>query len=138
MKYLQIETDLFPETLPYINDKLKSCKTVTELGITALDSISNVIISAMKIRYLHDNLLIKNYDLIKILASFDIENDKSIAFSSIKITPIINLDGVYYFAIKTLKARWHSIVSLINDNVNFLSSKTILEEFITFLNANLR
>lgn len=75
--------------------------------------------------------------LKKALISFDKETDAFIIAKELKLDKNINLDGFYYFHLKSLREKWEELTSIANDNGYFLICPENFVDLLKFLVDNL-
>lgn len=75
--------------------------------------------------------------LKKALLNFDKETDVYIISKSLNLEKSLNLDGFYYFCLKSLREKWEELSSIANDNGYFLISPENFVDLLKFLVDNL-
>ena len=75
--------------------------------------------------------------LKKALLSFDKETDAYIIAKNLNFDKNLNIDGFYYFNLKSLREKWEELASIANDNGYFLMSDENFIDLLKFLVDNL-
>lgn len=75
--------------------------------------------------------------LKKALINFDKETDAYIIAKNLNFETNLNLDGFYYFNLKTLREKWEELAAIANDNGYFLISPENFIDLLRFLVDNL-
>ena len=75
--------------------------------------------------------------LKKALLSFDKETDAYIIAKNLNFDNNLNLDGFYYFQLKSLREKWEELAGIANDNGYFLVSPENFIDLLRFLVDNL-
>ncbi len=105
--------------------------------------VTKVVCDFYKERFLSENLMLpmcESVDKIalkKALINFDKETDVFFVHKNLNITKNIFLDSFFAFRLKVLKDKWGELVSLANDNKDFLTSKDAFYDLLHFLIDNL-
>ena len=71
--------------------------------------------------------------LIHTLVAFDRDNEREIINKALVIQDGMSLDGIFYFRLDELRARWDEIGKLATDNAFYLIDEDTLNELIRFL-----
>ncbi len=71
--------------------------------------------------------------LLHTLVAFDRENERECIESALTLSDGLALDGVFWFRLRALRARWDEIVSLASENAVYLADEDTLNELIRFL-----
>lgn len=113
----------------------------------ACDMIENCVIRAIcnfyKDRYLSENLHLpirENLSLMafkKALINFDKETDIYLISKNLELKTDLHLDSFYYFKLKSLRDKWNEIISLANENGDYLISNEAFFDLLKFLIDNL-
>lgn len=109
--------------------------------------ISNCIIETIcnnfKMKFLERYLSLPEHDKIgmnafkKALLNFDRETDKFIVKKNLDFNKDIFLESFYFFRLKTLQEKWGELVSLSNENKEYLLSSDSFIDLLKFLVDNL-
>lgn len=75
--------------------------------------------------------------LNKALVGFDRETDAYIVAKALKLEKMLDLDGFYYFALKSLRDKWQELACIANDNGYFLLTPENFVDLLRFLVDNL-
>lgn len=75
--------------------------------------------------------------LKKALLNFDKETDIYIISKALDLENSLNLDGFYYFNLRSLREKWEELSSIANDNGYFLISPENFVDLLKFLVDNL-
>ena len=115
-----------------------------DIGKCAITScIIETICNDYKLDYLNRYLLIPCQDKIGMLAfkkallNFDIETDRFIVKKELELKHDIYLESFYNFKLKNLKDKWGELVSLANENRDYLLSDESFVDLLKFLVDNL-
>lgn len=113
----------------------------------ACEMIENCIIKTVcnfyKDKYLSENLHLpikENLSLMafkKALINFDKETDIFLISKNLKLEKDLHLDSFYYFKLKPLRDKWNEIISLANENGDYLISNEAFFDLLKFLIDNL-
>ncbi len=71
--------------------------------------------------------------LLHTLVAFDRENERELIQDALSLCNGMALDGIFYFRLRELKARWDEIGALASDNAAYLIDEDTLNELIRFL-----
>lgn len=121
-----------------INDKVKDRVKALISG-----AIIEVICCKFKAEYLNSSLVLPEHDIIgmeafkKALLNFDKETDKFIITKNLNLSNNLYLESFYQFRLKSLKEKWAELVSLSNENREYLVSKESFIDLLKFLVDNL-
>ncbi len=109
--------------------------------------ISNCIIETIcnnfKMKFLDRYLYLPEHDKIgmnafkKALLNFDRETDKFIVKKNLNLSNDIFLESFYYFKLKSLQEKWSELVSLSNENREYLLSSDSFVDLLKFLVDNI-
>ena len=157
---LKISSDRrFASSLQYIKRRLVAVKnTSCSLGeeknrtvltvenynpSTVIDALADVVVTDCKAHYIQSRLRlpiegeINRAAFIKALSTFDLETDKIIAKSLIRLTPNFLIDSFYEFMTDDLKVRWQEVCILANENICYLICGHTFAELLRFLISNI-
>lgn len=108
-----------------------------------LCTITEVICTNFKNEFLNKNLLLPELDnaslyaFKKALLNFDRETDKYIIKKNLVLENNLYLESFYHFKLKSLLDKWEELVSLSNENKEYLISKESFIDLLKFLVDNL-
>lgn len=106
-------------------------------------SITRVICTYYKTLFLDKNLCLPSHDKMgliafkKALLNFDRETDYYIVENSLFFDHNLYLESFYEFRLKSLKDKWSELVSLANENRDYLISADAFDDLLKFLVDNL-
>ena len=107
------------------------------------NSIVEVVCSFFKAEYLNRALMLPQHDIIgmsafkKALLNFDRETDKFIIKKNLNLKNNLYLESFYQFRLKSLQEKWAELVTLSNENSEYLVSKESFIDLLKFLVDNL-
>ncbi len=84
---------------------------------------------------LHENLSLMAFK--KALINFDKETDFYIISKNLQLSKNLHLDSFYYFRLKALRDKWAELISLANENSDYLTSSEAFFDLLKFLIDNL-
>lgn len=119
------------------NNKSEQIKTML------LCTITEVICTKFKSEYLNSELLLPELDNASLYAfkrallNFDRETDKFIIKKNLILDDNLYLESFYRFRLKSLLDKWHELVTLSNENKEYLISKESFIDLLKFLVDNL-
>lgn len=105
--------------------------------------IIKVICNFYKERYLSENLRLPLHEKIgltafkKALLAFDKETDFYIISKNLQLAQNLNLDSFYFFKLKALRDKWAELITLANENSDYLVSNEAFFDLLRFLIDNL-
>lgn len=105
--------------------------------------IVKVICNFYKEKYLAENLhlpLHENMSLMafkKALINFDKETDFYIISKNLELEKNLHLDSFYFFKLKALRDKWSELITLANENSDYLVSNEAFFDLLKFLIDNL-
>lgn len=105
--------------------------------------IIKVITNFYKERFLSENLrlpVFENMSLMafkKALINFDKETDFYIISKNLELEKNLHLDSFYAFKLKSLRDKWQELISLANENSEYLVSNEAFFDLLKFLIDNL-
>lgn len=108
-----------------------------------LCSITEVICTQFKNEFLNKSLLLPELDnaslyaFKKALLNFDRETDKYIIKKNLVLENNLYLESFYHFRLRSLLDKWEELVSLSNENKEYLISKESFIDLLKFLVDNL-
>lgn len=115
----------------------------TRVKLFLTEIIIDVICNFYKNEFLESKLQLPLKDstyiraLKKALISFDKETDAYIIAKNLNLDCNLNLDGFYYFQLKSLREKWEELAGIANDNGCFLISPENIVDLLRFLVDNL-
>ncbi len=118
-------------------DKAEKVQSIIANGVV------EIVCSKFKADYLNRSLLLPEHDLIgmsafkKALLNFDKETDKFIIKKNLRFADNLYLESFYRFRLKALQDKWAELVSLSNENREYLVSKESFIDLLKFLVDNL-
>lgn len=105
--------------------------------------ITQIVCTFYKTEFLSQNLILPRHDKIGIIAfkkallNFDRETDYYIIQKNLKFEKYLYLESFYEFRLTGLKAKWTELVSLANENRDYLMSTDSFLDLLKFLIDNL-
>lgn len=105
--------------------------------------IIEVICTVFKSSFLDSNLFLPTQDPLgmnafkKALLNFDKETDRYLVRKALKLEKDLFLESFYQFKLSTLKAKWAELVTLANENREYLTSTESFIDLLKFLVDNL-
>ncbi len=105
--------------------------------------VIKVICNFYKDRFLTENLRLPIHEDLtmtafkKALINFDRETDFYIISKNLELSKNLHLDSFYYFRLKTLRDKWLELISLANENSEYLGSSDAFFDLLKFLIDNL-
>ena len=105
--------------------------------------ITEVICTVFKSSFLESNLFLPSQDTLginafkKALLNFDKETDRYLVRKSLNLQTDLFLESFYQFRLSTLKAKWAELVTLANENREYLTSSESFIDLLKFLVDNL-
>lgn len=105
--------------------------------------IIKVVSNFYKERFLADNLRLpvhENMSLMafkKALINFDKETDFYIISKNLELNKNLHLDSFYFFKLKSLRDKWGELITLANENSDYLVSNEAFFDLLKFLIDNL-
>ncbi|MGN1201001.1 MAG: sporulation protein YtxC [Candidatus Caccovivens sp.] len=105
--------------------------------------IIKVICNFFKEKYLTDNLHLPLHESISLMAfkkaliNFDKETDFYIISKNLDLEKNLHLDSFYYFKLKPLRDKWSELISLANENSDYLVTSDAFFDLLRFLIDNL-
>lgn len=108
-----------------------------------LSCITEVICTVFKSSYLDTNLFLPSQDKLgmnafkKALLNFDKETDRFLIRKHLKLENDFFLESFYQFKLSTLKSKWGELVTLANENREYLTSNESFIDLLKFLIDNL-
>lgn len=118
-------------------------KDIVKVQTYISDCVVESICSDFKMKYLDKYLILPEYDKIgmiafkKALLNFDKETDKFIVRKNLNLEKDVFLESFYYFKLKSLQEKWAELVSLSNENRDYLLSSESFVDLLKFLVDNL-
>lgn len=106
-------------------------------------TIVEIICNKFKEAYLNDHLLLPKHDKIgmsafkKALLNFDKETDRFIVKKNLSLKNNLYLESFYKFRLQLLQDKWAELVSLSNENREYLVSDESFVDLLKFLVDNL-
>lgn len=131
------------------NEDYYSILIAVEDGICELakKKITSVIIdmicSDLKDKFLDKYLILPNQNKMGVIAfkqallNFDRETDKFIIKKNLKLENDLFLESFFFFKLKTLQNKWNELVSLANENRDYLLTDESFIDLLKFLVDNL-
>ncbi len=107
------------------------------------NAIVEVICTKFKADYLNKFLMLPEHDKIgmsafkKALLNFDKETDRFIVKKNLNLRNSLYLESFYYFRLSALRDKWAELVSLSNENREYLISAESFIDLLKFLVDNL-
>ncbi len=105
--------------------------------------VVEIICTSFKMKFLDNYLIFPRQDKIglmafkKALLNFDKETDKYIIKKNIVLNHDLFLESFYHFKLKALREKWAELVSLSNENSDYLLSSDSFIDLLKFLVDNL-
>ncbi len=105
--------------------------------------ITEVICTVFKSSFLDAHLFLPSQDKLgmnafkKALLNFDKETDRYLVRKSLKLEKDFFLESFYQFKLATLKSKWTELVTLANENREYLTSSESFIDLLKFLIDNL-
>ncbi len=105
--------------------------------------VIKVICNFYKEKFLTENLHLPLHETIsltafkKALINFDKETDFYMISKNLDLDKNLHLDSFYYFKLKALRDKWSELVSLANENSDYLVSSDAFFDLLKFLIDNL-
>lgn len=105
--------------------------------------VIKVICNFYKERFLTENLRLPLHEKMSLMAfkkaliNFDKETDFYLISKNLQLERNLHLDSFYYFKLKTLREKWAELVSLANENSDYLVSNEAFFDILRFLIDNL-
>ena len=105
--------------------------------------ITQIICTHYKTSFLDKNLCLPSHDKMGVIAfkkallNFDRETDYYIIQNNLTFDKDLYLESFYQFKLKSLKAKWSELVSLANENRDYLISAEAFNDLLKFLVDNL-
>ena len=105
--------------------------------------IIELICTSFKMTFLDNYLVFPRHDKIGMLAfkkallNFDKETDKFIIKKNLDLSRDLFLESFYHFKLKSLQEKWSELVSLSNENSDYLLSSDSFIDLLKFLVDNL-
>ncbi len=105
--------------------------------------IIEIICTSFKMAFLDNYLIFPRQDKIGLLAfkkallNFDKETDKFIVKKSLELKHDFFIESFYHFRLKALQEKWAELVTLSNDNSDYLISSDSFIDLLKFLVDNL-
>lgn len=121
-----------------VNDEIK-----IQVQALLINTIIDVVCTHFKAEYLNKSLVLPNHDIIgmsafrKALLNFDKETDRYIIKKSLTLNNTLYLESFYKFKLKSLENKWAELVSLSNENKEYLVSRESFVDLLKFLVDNL-
>lgn len=84
---------------------------------------------------LHENMSLTAFK--KALINFDKETDFYLISKNLQLNKNLNLDSFYYFKLKSLREKWAELITLANENSDYLVSNEAFFDLLKFLIDNL-
>lgn len=84
---------------------------------------------------LHENISLTAFK--KALINFDKETDFYIISKNLELSTNLHLDSFYFFKLKTLREKWAELITLANENSDYLVSNDAFFDLLKFLIDNL-
>lgn len=116
----------------------------SELAKKAISSvIIDIICNDLKEKFLDKYLILPNQDKMGVIAfkqallNFDRETDKFIIKKNLKLENDLFLESFFFFKLKTLQNKWNELVSLANENRDYLLTDESFIDLLKFLIDNL-
>ncbi|MBP3431432.1 MAG: hypothetical protein J6K39_01070 [Clostridia bacterium] len=113
----------------------------------ASDEVERCIVKAIsnfyKEKFLSDNLHLPVHENISLMAfkkaliNFDKETDFYIISKNLMLEKNLHLDSFYFFKLKTLRDKWTELITLANENSDYLVSNEAFFDLLKFLIDNL-
>ncbi len=106
-------------------------------------TIIKVISNFYKERFLTENLHLPIHENISLMAfkkaliNFDKETDFYIISKNLNLDKNLHLDSFYYFKLKGLRDKWSELITLANENGDYLVSNDAFFDLLKFLIDNL-
>ena len=107
------------------------------------NAVVEIICTSFKDVYLNQFLILPEHDIIgmsafkKALLNFDKETDRFIIKKNLHLGDNLYLESFYQFRLKALQEKWQELVSLSNENREYLLSKDSFIDLLKFLVDNL-
>lgn len=105
--------------------------------------IIKIISNFYKEKYLSENLRLPLHENISMMAfkkaliNFDKETDFYLISKNLNLDKNLHIDTFYYFKLKTLRDKWAELVSLANENSDYLVTNDAFFDLLRFLIDNL-
>ena len=121
-----------------VNDKNKQ-----QMQSYLSNCIIEVICTVFKSTFLDSNLFLPSQDRLgmnafkKALLNFDKETDRYLVRKALNLEHDLFLESFYQFKLSTLKAKWTELVTLANENREYLNSTDSFIDLLKFLVDNL-
>lgn len=106
-------------------------------------TVIKVICNFYKEKYLSENLKLSFHDEIgvaafkKALINFDKETDFYLISKNLVLDKNLHLDSFYSFKLKSLREKWNELITLANENSDYLVSNEAFFDLLKFLIDNL-
>ena len=107
------------------------------------NAITEVVCNKFKADYLNNSLILPEHDVIgmsafkKALLNFDKETDKFIIKKNLNLGDNLYFESFYEFRLRALRDKWAELVTLSNENREYLVSKDSFVDLLKFLVDNL-
>ena len=119
-------------------------ESISELARKAISSIIiDMICNDLKEKYLDKYLILPNQDKMGVIAfkqallNFDRETDKFIIKKNLKLEKDLFLESFFFFKLRTLQSKWNELISLANENRDYLLTDESFIDLLKFLIDNL-
>ncbi len=115
----------------------------TRMCVILEQNIIKVICDFYKEDYLDSNIHLPIHEKMGIMAfkkalvNFDKETDFYIISRNLELKNNLNIDSFYYFKLKALREKWTELVTLANDNSDYLIGDDAFFDLLKFLIDNL-
>ncbi len=114
-----------------------------KLKLILTNTISEIICTKFKSDFLNKYLVLPELDKASICAfkkallNFDRETDRFIIKKNLVLEKNLYVESFYYFRLKSLQTKWEELVSLSNENKEYLISRESFIDLLKFLVDNL-
>ena len=114
-----------------------------KIKVVLSNIVTEIICTNFKQNYLNKNLVLPELDKAsvcafkKALLNFDKETDKFIIKKNLSLEKNLYVESFYHFRLKPLQSKWEELVSLSNENKEYLISKDSFIDLLKFLVDNL-
>ncbi len=114
-----------------------------KLKLVLTNAITEIICTRFKNDFLNRYLVLPELDKASIsafkkaLLNFDRETDRFIIKKNLNLENNLYIESFYYFRLKSLQVKWEELVSLSNENKEYLISRDSFIDLLKFLVDNL-
>lgn len=114
-----------------------------KLKLVLANAVTEIICTKFKTDFLNKYLILPELDMASICAfkkallNFDRETDKFIIKKNLSLEKNLYIESFYHFRLKSLQVKWEELVSLSNENKEYLISRESFIDLLKFLVDNL-